>query len=185
MSRSKAEKILQQIEKIADTKYLPIIGPKKGSILVDLVHRTKPKRILEIGTFIGYSTILIAKELESDVEIITIEIHEDEVEVARENIRNAEVKPKIILLTGNALNLLPKLTGTFDMVFLDAEKTKYFDYLKLIEGKLRIGSVLAADNAGFYANQMKDYLIYVRTSGKYTSQYISENGDGIEVSEKL
>ena len=185
MSLSKADEILKLVAKFAENKYLPIIGPKKGNILVDLVHRVKPKRILEVGTLIGYSTILMAKELENDAEIITIEIHEDEVERARENIRNAEVKPKITLLTGNAINLIPKLTGTFDMVFLDAGKKEYLDYLKLIEDKLHIGSVIAADNAGIFANQMKDFLNYVRTSKKYTSEFISRNGDGVEVSEKL
>lgn len=185
MNVSKAGDILKQIEKIAENNYLPIIGPKKGNILVDIIHRVKPKRILEVGSLIGYSTILMAKELENDAIIITIELHEDEVELARENIRNANLKPKITLLTGNALKLIPKLTGTFDIVFLDARKTEYLDYLQLIEDKLRPGSVIAADNAGIFANQMKDFLNYVRTSGKYTSQFISGNGDGIEVSEKL
>lgn len=185
MGLSKAGEILKQIEEQAEKEFLSIIGPKKGRILVDLIHRTKPKRILEVGTLIGYSAILMAKELESDAEIITIEIHEDEVEMARENIRNAEVNPKITLLTENAINIIPKFTGPFDMVFLDASKKEYLDYLKLVEDKLHKGSVIAADNAGIFADQMKDFLDYVRTSGKYTSQFISGNGDGVEVSEKL
>jgi len=86
MEKSRAREILRRIEKEAKRGYLPIIGPERGKILVDLVRKVKPKRVLEIGTFIGYSTIMMGKELDSDAEIITIEIDEDEARIARRNI---------------------------------------------------------------------------------------------------
>jgi predicted O-methyltransferase YrrM len=77
------------------------------------------------------------------------------------------------------------LTGKFDMVFIDAAKEEYFDYLKLMEKKLHKGSVIVADNAGIFADQMKEYLDNVRSSGKYTSKYMPFGEDGVEVSVKL
>ena len=94
MITSKADEVLRYIERTAHRRYLPIIGSERGRILVALIRRIKPKRILEVGTFVGYSTILMGKELESDTEIVTIEIDEDEAELAKQNIRKAEIKPE-------------------------------------------------------------------------------------------
>ncbi len=77
------------------------------------------------------------------------------------------------------------VSGKFDLIFIDAAKEEYLEYLKLIERKLREGSVVVADNAGTFAEQMRDYLKYVRTSGKYGSEYRSFGEDGVEVSVKL
>lgn len=185
MEQSRAREILRRIEKEAKRGYLPIIGPERGKILVDLVRKVKPKRVLEIGTFIGYSTIMMGKELDSDAEIITIEIDEDEARIARRNIEMAGIKPKVQVIVGNALEVIPKLSGEFDLVFIDAAKREYLDYLKLVEKKLHRGSVVIADNAGIFAHSMKDYLGYVRKSGKYKSRFIPVGDDGIEVSVKL
>jgi len=182
---SKAGEVLRRIEEKTGRRYLPIIGPERGRILVDLIRRFKPKRILEVGTFIGYSTILMGKELGDGSEIITIEIDEEEAEQARENIREAAIKPKTKVLTGDALKVIPWLEGRFDMVFLDAAKSQYLDYLRLVEDKLHRGSVVVADNAGFASYSMRNYLDYVRNSGRYESQFISTKWDGIEVSIKL
>lgn len=73
----------------------------------------------------------------------------------------------------------------FDAVFIDAEKTEYYMYLQLMEDKLHRGAVVVADNAGIFANQMKDFLDYVRYSGKYKSQFIRVGEDGLEISVKL
>jgi len=182
---SKADEVLRRIEENAERRYLPIIGRERGRILVELVRRFKPKRILEVGTFIGYSTILMGKELGGGSEIITIEIDEEEAEQARENMRDAAIKPKIMVLTGDALRVIPSLEGRFDMVFLDAAKSQYLDYLRLVEDKLHRGSVVVADNAGFHSHSMRNYLDYVRNSGRYESWFISTKWDGIEVSLKL
>ena len=185
MVSSKADEVLRYIERLAQRRYLPIIGSERGRILVELIRRIKPKRILEVGTLVGYSTILMGKELEGDGQIVTIEIDEDEAEMAKENIRRAEIRPRTTTLIGNALELTAKLDGKFDLVFLDAAKSEYLSYLKNVESKLHKGSIILADNAGMYSYSMRSYLDYVRKSGKYESKFIPANGDGIEVSTKL
>jgi len=161
------------------------VGPERGRILVELVRRVKPRRVLEVGALVGYSTILIARELESQAEIVSIEIDEDEVKTAKENIRRAKLKPKIDVLVGDALGIIPNLGGKFDLVFLDAAKNEYLDYLRLLDGDLHKGSVIVADNAGIFAKSMRRYLDYVRNSGKYESSFIPVDWDGIEVSIRL
>jgi predicted O-methyltransferase YrrM len=182
---SEADEVLRKIEASAKKKDWPIIGPDRGQILIEAVRQTKPQRILEIGTFRGYSTILMAKELDSCAYITTIEIRAYEAKQARENIERAKVLPKIDVIHGDALTVLPKITGKFDMVFIDAIKDEYLQYLKLIEGNLHKGSVIVADNAGASATRMRDYLDYVRSSGNYTSKYLPCGEDGVEVSMKL
>lgn len=107
---------------------------------------------------------------------------------ARENIREAEVKPRIEVITGDALDVIPRLKGEFDMVFLDAAKYEHLDYrlLRLAELKIRLEElIVAADNAGVFAGAMKDYLDYVRNSGEYRSRFVAKGRDGVEISIKL
>jgi predicted O-methyltransferase YrrM len=177
-------KVLKEIEKITDTQFLPIVGPEKGRILAELVHKVKPKRVLEVGTLIGYSAILIGRELDVDTCLTTIEIHAHEAEIAERNIQEAGIGAKVEVVVGDALKVIPKLKSKFDFVFIDADKTEYLQYLKLVEAKLHKGSVIFADNAGIFAEQMKDYLDYVQSSGKYTSKYIQVGEDGVEISVK-
>ncbi|MFH0897228.1 MAG: O-methyltransferase [Candidatus Bathyarchaeota archaeon] len=180
---SKSREVLKSIERNAWREYFPIIGPKKGKILVDAIHKIKPKRILEIGTLIGYSIITMAQELDSNAEIISVEIDEGEAEHARENIRKAEVKPRVKILIGDALDIIPQLDGIFDMVFIDAEKSEYLDYLRLIEGNLNRGSVIVADNTNIPTSPMRKYLDYVRNNGGYESKAVCWGE--MEVSVKL
>lgn len=182
---SEAQDVLQEIEGLTERQFLPIIGPEKGRILEEIIREVKPKRVLEVGTLIGYSAVLIGKELDTDARLITIEIHSDEAKIARENIKKAHIPPKVEVIVGNANDVLRKQSGKFDVVFIDAEKTEYLAYLCLIEKRLRKGSVVVADNAGIFADQMKEYLEYVRSSRKYSSRYVPVKEDGLEVSIKL
>jgi predicted O-methyltransferase YrrM len=180
-----ADAVLREIEKMTEEQFLPIVGPRKGNVLTEIIREYKPKRILEVGTLIGYSTIFMAKELEKTVCIITIENHAAEAEVARENIARAQVTPSVEVIVGDAIQVIPELTCVFDMALVDAEKTEYFAYLKLMEPKLREGSVIVADNAGIFADEMENYLRYVQTPVKYTSKYVHVGEDGLEISVKL
>jgi len=185
MSLEKSDKVLKAIEKASEREYLPIIGPERGKILAEIVRKLNPKRVLEVGSLVGYSTILMARELENDAEIFSIEIDEDETETAKQNIHEAGVKPKVHILVGDASDVIPKLNGEFDLVFLDADKHECLHQLQLVEGRLHKGSTVIADNARTSAYSMRNYLNYVRHSGKYKSQFISSYGDGLEVSIKL
>jgi len=179
-----ADKVLRQIEAESEKRLLPIIGPNKGKILAQEITKAKPHHVLEIGTLVGYSAILMGKELDENSEIVTIEIHRDEAEIAGKNIVKANLAAKVKIITGDALQVIPTLTGPFDFAFIDAEKSEYFRYLKLSEDKLCKGSVVFADNAGIFADQMQDYLDYVRNSGNYKSRYMQVENDGVEISVK-
>jgi predicted O-methyltransferase YrrM len=182
---NEANKVLKEIERMTERKFLPFVGPDRGRVLIETIRKIKPKGILEVGTLMGYSAILMGKELGSGAELITVELDADEAEMARENIRKARIPPTVDVIVGDAIEVLPKLTGKFDMVFIDADKGEYLDYLRSVEDRLHPKSVVVADNAGIFADQMMDYLEYVRSSGKYSSKYVPVGEDGLEVSVKL
>ena len=108
---SRADEVLHLIEQASEKNFLPIIGPFKGKILAEEVRKAKPQHVLEVGTLIGYSAILMGKELDSKSEIVTIEIHRDEAELAGKNIVRANIPPKIKIITGDALIVIPTLRG--------------------------------------------------------------------------
>jgi predicted O-methyltransferase YrrM len=182
---SAADEVLAQIEKTAKNQSLPIVGPYKGEILAKEIRKAKPKNVLEVGTLIGYSAIIMGKELGENSKIVTIEEHPDNAKLSRENIIRAKIPPKIEVITGNALEVIPKLKGFFDFVFIDAKKSEYAQYLKLTEEKLQKKALIIADNAGIFADEMSDYLDYVRNSSKYMSRYVQVGEDGLEISVKL
>ncbi|MFX0168469.1 MAG: O-methyltransferase [Candidatus Hodarchaeota archaeon] len=181
MSKSEANTVLKEIE--ASNNHF-IIGPIRGRILEKIAREFHPQRILEIGTNVGYSTILMGKELPKYSRITTIELNPKFAKQAKENIKRAAIKPTIEVLVGDALEILPTLKEEFDFVFIDANKTQYYAYLKALEPHLFRGSMVVADNVGQYQEQMKDYLEHVRESGAYTSRFIMVGNDGVELSIK-
>jgi predicted O-methyltransferase YrrM len=182
---SKADIVLKEIEEMAEKEFLPIIGPRKGKVLVEVVREVKPRCILEVGTLIGYSAILMGRELGNGTCIVTIEIHTGEARIAEKNVKKAQILPTVRVIVGDAKRVISRLKAKFDLVFIDAEKSEYLDYLRLVEANLHKGSILVADNAGIFADEMKDYLDYVRSSRKYRSRYVAVRKDGLEISVKL
>ncbi|HEV2118607.1 MAG TPA: class I SAM-dependent methyltransferase [Candidatus Bathyarchaeia archaeon] len=187
-----ADVVLKEIEAIGERSFIPSIGPVKGKILAEIVKRARPKRILEVGALYGYSAILMTKNSPPEVEIISVEKSPEHVRIASENIKRAKMQDKIRLIEGDGRTELLKLSGNFDLVFLDAEKTQYLAYLKAIEKNLHIGSVIVADNVGIFKDQMEDYLDYVRKRGLYKSrtvetllEFSDTTKDAMEISEKL
>lgn len=186
----RAIEVLKSIEEIAETRFIPSIGPIKGRILTDIINKYKPKNILEVGSLFGYSAILMA--LKSEAKITTIEIDKNNVEITKENIKKAGYSNRINVIDGNAIDVIPKLNNKIDLLFLDAAKEQYFAYLKLSEKNMEKGSIVVADNAGIFEKSMKDFLEYVRKSGKYESETIKvplefhDNVyDAMEISVKL
>ena len=179
-------KILAEIEETARKEFLPSIGPIKGKIIQDVIKQYKPKKVLEIGTLHGYSAILIANIIlsgkydnenfnsEGSTEHILISVEKDQklANIARKNIEKARMSEKIQVINGDALEIIPRLKSKFNMIFLDATKSEYLKYLQLIEkySLLNKRAVVVADNVLIYENEMKDYLDYVRNSGKYISR---------------
>ncbi len=180
-----AESVLREIESISKRGFLPIIGPVKGKFLTDAVRQYSVRRALEVGTLIGYSAILIASNMPSNGQVFTIEINPRSAETALDNIRRAGLADMVRIYIGDALELIPEIDEEFDMVFLDAAKNEYLDYLKLSESRLKKGGIVVADNVKIFAGQMRNFLDYVRDSGKYRSRFFDAGFDGVEVSEKL
>jgi predicted O-methyltransferase YrrM len=170
---------------MARREFLPIVGPDKGKLLSEAIKKVKPKYVLEVGTLTGYSAILIGKELNKKAKIVTIEIQAEEARIAEDNIRRADISPRVDVIVGDALKVIPTLKDCFDAVFIDADKTEYLLYLKVMEDKLHEGTVVVADNAGIFADQMQNYLNYVRNSGRYSSRFVQVGDDGIEISIRL
>jgi predicted O-methyltransferase YrrM len=180
-------KILAEIEETARKEYLPSIGPIKGKIIEDVIEEYKPKKALEIGTLHGYSAILITNIIlggkydnenfnseRSSTEPILISVEKDQkiANIAKKNIEKARLSEKIQVINGDALEIIPRLKSEFNMIFLDATKSEYLKYLQLIEkySLLTKRAVVVADNVLIYENEMRDYLDYVRYSGKYISR---------------
>ncbi len=187
-----ADIVLKEIEAIGQRSFIPSIGPVKGRILTEIVKKTRPKRILEVGALYGYSAILMAKNSPTGVEIISVEKNPEHVRIAKENIKRANMEGSIRVVEGDGTTELRKLSGTFDLVFLDAEKTEYLAYLKAVERNLHKGSVIVADNVGIFKDQMQDYLEYVRNGDPYKSrtvetllEFSDSTKDAMEISEKL
>ena len=186
-----ADAVLREIEEMGKKSFIPSIGPVKGKILAEIVKKHKPRKILEVGALYGYSSILIAKNSPAKAEITTVEKNPEHARITEQNIERAKLEDQIKVIQGDAMEVLRKLPGPFDLVFLDAEKTQYLDYLKAVEDKLHQGSVVVADNVGVFADQMKNYLHYVRNTGRYRSrtvdtllEFSETTKDAMEISEK-
>lgn len=152
----------------------------------------KPSSILEVGTNVGYSAIRMARQLKAGQRLTCVEINGDMALAARANFEKAGLSELIEVIVGDALSVLPALTTRFDMVFLDAVKGDYLDYLRSVEKLLHAGSVVVADNVKSFHSAVKTYLDYVRNSGRYASSYReapsnwgTDEGDAVEVSVRL
>jgi predicted O-methyltransferase YrrM len=209
-NKKKVLDVLSELEEIAKKDFLPSIGPIKGEIIEDIINKYKPKKILEIGTLHGYSAILMANSLLSmnndniyednddddnnnEIILTCLEIDQQLANIAKKNIEKAGLSDRIEVITGDALKIIPTLKNLyrFDLVFIDAVKNHYLRYLKLVEdnGLLNNKSVIIADNVLIYENEMKDYLYYVRNSGRYNSytttttlEFTKNVKDALEVS---
>jgi predicted O-methyltransferase YrrM len=188
-------KVLKRLERMAEKESLPSIGPVKGEVIADAIQEYKPRRILEIGTLYGYSAILMGSMLpeeQNQGKVTTIETDKESANIARKNIEDAALAEMVQVIEGDALDIIPKLHEKFDMVFLDGTKEEYFKYLKLVEKNLEKGAVVVADNVGVFEISMRDYIEYVRKSGRYNSrtletelEFNSNIKDAIEISIKV
>lgn len=133
-------------------------GHLQGQFLEIISKLVQPKRILEIGTMIGYSTICLAKGLAADGILHTIEMREQDAAIAKNNFIRAGVNDRIQLHVGNALNIIPQLQETWDIVFIDADKPGYEKYYELVKPRLRSGALILADNVFFHGDVLEDEI---------------------------
>lgn len=121
-------------------------GHLQGRVLSMLSKLIKPKNILEIGTYTGYSALCMAEGMDENGELHTIDINEELHDFQRKYFDESPYGNRIIQHTGNALDIIPTIQKTFDLVFIDADKSNYPHYLNLILPKLKKGSVILSDN---------------------------------------
>ena len=193
--------ILDIIEKEALDSYVPIIRKEMQSFLKLLLAMQKPKRILEVGTAVGFSAILMAEYNPYPCEIVTIENYEKRIPIARENFVRAGKEKQITLIEGDATEVLKTLDEPFDMIFMDAAKGQYINFMPDILRLLKKDGVLVSDNVLQDGDIIESHFVVTRrnrTIHKRMREYLYELthrddlvtavlpiGDGITVSTKI
>ena len=191
------EKLFKKMEEYGHANHVPIINENGLKVLLDTVRKYKPKRVLEIGTAIGYSALQIAANAAEGVEITTLELSEERARLARSFMEESPYNSQITILTGDAGKLLEEISGSYDFVFIDAAMGQYPDYFRTIQPYLADDAVIAADNVLFrgyvrggveaprrfrtIVKRLREYLSMVENNPEYTTS-IYDNGDGLAVS---
>lgn len=133
-------------------------GHVQGRFLSMISTLLKPMRILEVGTFVGYSALCLAEGLQEGGRLHTLELREEDAATALENFKRANALDKIILHKGIALDIIPVLNETWDIVFIDADKTNYSSYYKLVLPRVRKGGLIIADNVFFHGEVLEENI---------------------------
>lgn len=140
------DEVVTSIRREAEENKVPIIRREAGEFIKLLLLMNKPARILEIGAAVGFSAIFMSRFLEDGAQITTIENYPPRIDQAKKNIVRAGVQDKITLLEGDALEILPELSGEYDMVFMDAAKGQYGSFFEESIKRLKPGGILLCDN---------------------------------------
>ncbi len=153
-------------------------GHLQGKVLEMISCMIKPRRILEIGTFTGYSGLCLAKGLTDDGQLHTIELREADSAKARYFFDRSSYANQILSHTGNALDIIPKLDETWDLVFIDADKPSYIGYFNLVLPRLRKNGFILADNIFFHGQVLNDEVKGKSAKGiKAFNEFIRERKD--------
>ncbi len=144
--RKKEDKLINEIEEYAEVHHVPILDWHSIEFIEKLILMYKPERVLEIGTAIAYSSIRIARCLNKNSTIHTIEKSAENIKIALKNIEKSNLTKKINLIQGDALVIMPQMNKKFDFIFLDADKEDYKKLFDLSMLMLRKGGVIVVDN---------------------------------------
>ena len=189
--------LLAEMKEYGEANHVPIINAQGLRVLTDTVAMKKPRRVLEIGTAIGYSTLYIAANSAADVEIVTLELSDERADEAEGFIARSRFAGQIAVVRGDAGENILRQSGRFDLVFIDAAKGQYPDYFRKVYPLLAEDAVVIADNVLFrgYVRGTEPVPRRFRTIVKRLREYISmvtenegfrteihENGDGLAVS---
>ncbi len=193
--------VLDEIEREALDSYVPIIRKEMQSFLKLLLALKKPMRILEVGTAVGFSAILMAEYGPKDCQIVTIENYDKRIPIAKANFARADKESQITLIEGDATEVLPTLLEPFDMIFMDAAKGQYINFMPEVLRLLKTDGVLVSDNVlqdgdiieSHYVverrnrtiyKRMREYLYELTHSDELVTAVLPV-GDGITVSTKV
>ena len=191
--------LMRDLELYAEENSVPIIHKEVADLLRVILKLKRPKKILELGCAIGYSSLFFADVLDGDVEIVTTERNPIMLERAQDNIKKAGMEDRIKILVGDAEETLKDLEGTFDMIFIDAAKGHYKMFFDMLIGKLNHGGIVISDNIlykGMIASddyvvrrkktivkRMRTYLDYICDLEGISTSLIPI-GDGLAISYK-
>lgn len=191
------KEILNEQRIYAVLNKVPILRESEVHLFEELIGLYQPSRVLEVGTAIGYSTLLLAKHAAPDAEVVSVELDEKRHSMAQYYIKQSKYKDQITLHLGDANEVLTQLEGTFDLVFLDGPKGQYGKQLELIEPHLAPQAVILADNVLFrgyvrgdkeapnryktIVKRLREYLDMVEDKTKFNTT-IYPLGDGMSVS---
>lgn len=193
-------KLVNEIEEEALASYVPIIRKEMQNFLKAILEIKRPKAILEVGTAVGFSALLMSEHVDQDCHITTIEKYEPRIPIARENFRRAGKEEQITLLEGDATGFLKTLKGSYDFIFMDAAKGQYINFLPDILRLLSPGGILLSDNVlqdgdiiqSRFAverrnrtihSRMREYL-YTLTHHEQLTTSLLPLGDGVTLSVK-
>lgn len=191
---------LDELEAYSKKTQVPIIRKETQSLIRTLLVMNKPKRILEVGTAIGFSALFMREFMPKDGHIITIEKYEKRIPLARENFKRFDTDERITLIEGDAADVLKRLEGPYDFIFMDAAKGQYIHFLPEVLRLLETGGVLLSDNVlqdgdviqSRFAvtrrdrtihKRMRDYL-YTLKKHEQLETAILTLGDGVALSVK-
>ena len=196
------DELLREMEGYAALHHVPIINERGRQAFLQVVREAKPHRVLEIGTAIGYSSLLMAQNGAADIDITTLELSDERIKTARGYIDRSAYADRIHIMGGDAAENLLKLQMTgqkFDFVFIDAAKGQYVDYFHKIQPMLADKAVILADNVLFrgyvkgdvptprrfktIVKRLREYIELV-SQPPYVTE-ILENGDGLAVTRRL
>ena len=192
-----SEGLLLEMEEYAKEKGVPISQPESIRLLEIIIKIANAKRILEVGSAIGYSAIRMSNA--SGGCVTTIELSDEMADIAEENIKKAGLSDKITLIRGDGREVIPKIEGEFDLIFIDAAKGQYQEFFNEAKRLLRVGGILVSDNVLFKGMTATDELVIRRkiTIVKRLREYLTmlkENkdfatallpiGDGVAISIK-
>jgi predicted O-methyltransferase YrrM len=172
-------KLLSELRRETELKCInPIMlsGEYQGRLLSLISKIKQPKKILEIGTFTGYSTLCLVEGLETSGKIYTIDKNEELIKIQNKYFSKSKYHKNIIQYTGDALEIIPKINSKFDLIFLDADKENYNKYLEIIIPKLNKKGILISDNVLWHGK----VLIDKKNQDKVTKRIDTFNKDLVE-----
>ena len=196
------EALFKQMEDFAKENKVPIINENGRKVFIEIIKKYKPQRVLEIGTAIGYSALLTTYYGAENAKIISLELDEERAKQAQDFINRSAYREQIKIILGDAAKNIEKLDKNykFDMVFIDAAKGQYPDYLQKVLPLLADDGIILADNVLFrgyvmseekpprryktIVKRLREYIAMVSDTDKFTTE-IFENGDGLALTKRL
>ena len=196
------EALFKQMEDFAKENKVPIINENGRKVFIEIIKKYKPQRVLEIGTARGYSALLTTYYGAENAKIISLELDEERAKQAQDFINQSAYREQIKIILGDAAKNIEKLDKNykFDMVFIDAAKGQYPDYLQKVLPLLADDGIILADNVLFrgyvmseekpprryktIVKRLREYIAMVSDTDKFTTE-IFENGDGLALTKRL